>query len=409
MPMRVLVFLSIATLLAGIMHVWLERRLIRRSRVDAHTRRLARIVLATATISMLLCFVVGRGLPDGFWTRPLNWVGFTSMGILSILFALTVVRDLGLLARWSWRRVARGSSARQPAAVATDTQPSGAAEPISRRIFLTRTSGGLVLVSGFLVSLAGFFRAVSKPVVERVVIELDNLPPAFEGFRIAQISDLHVGPTLRRSWLRNVIDQVNGLEADLIAVTGDVIDGRVEDLREVVAPLGDLRAADGVFFVTGNHEYYWDAEAWVAEFRTLGLEPLLNEHRLLSRGGASMLLAGVTDVRADDILPAHRSDPAGARAGAPETPVSLLLAHQPRSLYAAREAGYDLQLSGHTHGGQYFPWNLVIHLLQPAVAGHYRFGPLQVYVNRGTGYWGPPLRSGANAEISLVELRRTPA
>ena len=242
--------------------------------------------------------------------------------------------------------------------------------------------------------------------VERVVIELDDLPPAFEGYRIAQISDLHVGPTLRRAWLEDIVGRVNALGADMIAVTGDLIDGRVADLQAQVAPIARLRAADGVFFVTGNHEYYWDAEQWVSEVERLGLVPLVNEHRILERDGQRILLAGVTDVQADSILPAHASDPSAARAGAPQTPVSILLAHQPKSLEAARAAGYDLQLSGHTHGGQYFPWNLVIHLLEPAVAGLYRFGPLQVYVNRGTGYWGPPLRSGANAEITEIELRR---
>ena len=240
------------------------------------------------------------------------------------------------------------------------------------------------------------------------MIELEDLPADLEGFTIVQISDLHVGPTLRRTWLEDVVSQVNAIEADVVAVTGDAIDGHVADLREVIAPLADLRASHGAYFVTGNHEYYWDAEAWVAAMQELGLEVLLNTHRVLKVGDARLLLAGVTDHRAADILPSHESDPVLAREGAAKTDVSVLLAHQPRSLYAAKEAGYDLQLSGHTHGGQYFPWNLVIHLVHPAVAGLYRFGHLQVYVNRGTGYWGPPLRTGPKAEITRLELRRAP-
>ena len=392
-----LIFFAIITAAIALMHTVLYRRLVRPSRMSERGRRFVNRLLWSASLAIVAAFLLGRWLPDGPWSRLLNWLGFTAMGVYAVLFPLTLLRDLLLVGPAIRARLARKRAAQDEAA---------AADAISRRTFLERTTGMLVLAGGLGVSIAGFLRAVATPVVHRQPVVIAGLPEALDGFTIAQISDLHVGPTLRRAWLEDVVARTNALDADVIAVTGDMIDGRVDDLREVIAPLGDLRARHGVYVVTGNHEYYWGAEAWVAELRRLGLDVLVNEHRTIPVGASTLLLAGVTDLRAHDILPAHATDPAGARKGAPETDVSVLLAHQPKSLYAAKAAGYDLQLSGHTHGGQFFPYNFLIHFFHPAVAGLYRFDDLQVYVNRGTGYWGPPLRSTAEAEITLIELQR---
>jgi predicted MPP superfamily phosphohydrolase len=203
-----------------------------------------------------------------------------------------------------------------------------------------------------------------------------------------------------------VVERTLALRAELVVVTGDLVDGRVGELGPALAPLARLAAPLGVFVVTGNHEYYWDAPAWVLEYERLGLAVLCDEHRVLRRGAATMVLAGVPDLQAAEFVPEHRSDPAAALLGAPPADLRLLLAHQPRSLDAAVAAGYDLQLSGHTHGGQLFPWTLLIHLAQPVVRGLARFGRTWVYVNRGTGTWGPPLRSNGPGEITLVVLER---
>ncbi len=223
------------------------------------------------------------------------------------------------------------------------------------------------------------------------------------GFTIAQISDIHVGPTIKREYLAAIVDAVNAIDADMVAVTGDLVDGTVHQLSRHTEPLRRLASRHGTYFVTGNHEYYSGAVAWVAELRRLGLRVLENEHVVLQHDGAQIVVAGVTDFGAHHFDAARRSDPAAAIAGAPSS-VKLLLAHQPRSAFAAASAGYHLQLSGHTHGGQFLPWNFFVRLQQPFTAGLHRMGALWVYVSRGTGYWGPPKRLGAPSEITRLRL-----
>jgi predicted MPP superfamily phosphohydrolase len=221
-----------------------------------------------------------------------------------------------------------------------------------------------------------------------------------------QISDLHVGPTIRRSFVQKVVETANGLKPDAIVVTGDSVDGRVSDLRPHIEPFAQLRATHGVFGVTGNHEYYSGAEGWVRELRRLGVEMLMNEHRVLRHQGASLVLAGVTDYSAGHFDPGQASDPQRALQSAPAgMRPRILLAHQPRSADAAERAGADLQLSGHTHGGQFLPWRWFVPLQQPYVAGLHRHGRMWIYTSRGTGYWGPPKRLGAPSEITRLRLK----
>ena len=275
---------------------------------------------------------------------------------------------------------------------------------LSRRQFLTRSSGRVVVGATGAAVTAGVVQAARGPEVIEVDVPIEALPPALEGYRIAQVSDLHVGPVLDQAWLTEVVALVQGVKPDLVAVTGDLVDGRVAELLPLLAPLRDLDARDGAYFVTGNHEYYWDGPAWAEAEASLGLTVLGNAHRLVERDGARLLVAGVHDYRAASIEPTHACDPAAALAGAPTADVRLLLAHQPKTLHAAWDLPYDLMLSGHTHGGQLFPWNLLLHLVQPVVAGLHRFGSMQVYVNRGTGWWGPPMRSPARSEVTLLRL-----
>jgi len=198
---------------------------------------------------------------------------------------------------------------------------------------------------------------------------------------------------------------VNALRADVIAVTGDLVDGSVRELSSHTQPLSRLNARHGAFFVTGNHEYYSGAGAWTAEVTRLGLRVLTNEHVVLQHDGAALLLAGVSDYGSHHFDPAQRSDPAAAIAGAPaQASPRILLAHQPRSATAASAAGFDLQISGHTHGGQFWPWNLFVRLQQPFTAGLHRLNDLWIYISRGTGYWGPPNRFGVPSEITRLRL-----
>jgi hypothetical protein len=218
-----------------------------------------------------------------------------------------------------------------------------------------------------------------------------------------------MGPTLRRDFAEQIVAQVNALDPDVIAITGDLVDGSVDRLRELVAPLAGLRAKHGVYFVTGNHEYYSNAVAWCEELTRLGLRVLRNERVPIGSGSESYYLAGVDDYKASQFGNGHGADLSRALQGAdPSRPV-VLLAHQPLAVREAQEKGVDLVLSGHTHGGQIWPWHFFVRLQQPVVRGLHRFGSTQIYVNSGTGYWGPPMRIGAPAEITKIVLESSPS
>jgi predicted MPP superfamily phosphohydrolase len=314
------------------------------------------------------------------------WATMLALGAFSSLFVLTLLRDVALLA------LALGDLA----------WPGHLPLPA---IALWSAAG--VALAALAVTLLGAWNARRTAAVVAVDVPIAGLPAALHGFTIAQISDVHVGRTIRRPYLQAIVERVNRLEADMVAVTGDLVDGSVAELAEHVAPLAALRSRHGSFFVTGNHEYYSGAHAWIAELERLEVRVLLNEHVLLQHEGVHLLLAGVADHGAHHFDPAHRSDPAAALAGAPaHATVRVLLAHQPRSAPAAAAAGFHLQLSGHTHGGQFWPWNLFVPLQQPFTAGLHKLADLWVYVSRGTGYWGPPKRFGAPSEITRLRLVR---
>lgn len=335
----------------------------------------ASLVLMPA--SMAAPYMVRQPLAD-----RLAWGGYIAMGLFSTLLILTVLRDLSLLGLG----LLGGAGLRGQ--------------------WLT-ASAVAVPVASLLASTVGFVNAQRRPGVVEVSLPIKDLPPELEGFSIMQISDLHVGPTIKRRFVQSVVDLANSLQPDVMAVTGDMVDGRVDDLAEHIAPLAGLRARDGVFGVTGNHDYYSGAQHWVPHYRSLGLRMLMNEHVVIERGAARLVLGGVTDFEAHRFFADERSNPHQALLGAPaNAAVRVLLAHQPRSADAAHAAGFDVQLSGHTHGGQFWPWSLVVPLQQPYTAGLVRHGSLWVYTSRGTGYWGPPKRLGAPSEVTRLRLVR---
>ena len=321
-----------------------------------------------------------------------SWTGLLFMGLFSSLLVLTFTRDL-LLALFHLTQLAT----------------SGWPGTASLAWFEAFSAQAIAPMAG-LASLLGFLNARRTAPVVRVDVPIAGLPQALHGFTIAQISDIHVGPTIRRGYLQAIVDRVNSLQADAVAITGDLVDGSVAELAEHVAPLAALRSRHGSFFVTGNHEYYSGAHAWIDELRRLDVAVLLNEHVVLEQDGQALVLAGVADYSAHHFDPSHRSDAAKALRNAPaDAAVRVLLAHQPRSAPLAVDAGFDLQLSGHTHGGQFWPWNLFVPMQQPYTAGLHRLRELSIYVSRGTGYWGPPKRFGAPSEITHLRLVTAPA
>jgi predicted MPP superfamily phosphohydrolase len=396
---RVLFFLVFLSIWAA-MHVWVGRRLTRRGRTyPAWVNRMIWAMLV-AFASVPLLTMLGRrfGLLGGD-SEFLSWIGYTFLGVSTLLIGFTIMVDIPWLlfeaVQWLRRRLAKSTVEAVP-----DSPPR-------RQFFADIVNYGIVGGAAGLTTV-GLAEARRVPRVVEVEVPIADLHPDLEGLRIVQLTDVHIGPTIRGTWLDKVVDRVNELDADVVALTGDFVDGSVAELGPEMRALADIRARHGSYFVTGNHEYYSGAPEWCAAIAALGPTVLLNEHRVIERGAARLVVAGVTDYGTGGRGPEHASDPVKAKAGAPPHDLSLLLAHQPRSIYGAAEAGFDLQLSGHTHAGQYFPGSLLIHLLQPYVRGLSRHEDTrtQIYVSRGTGYWGPPNRAGSPSEISLLTLRR---
>ena len=374
-------------LLSTLLHAYIGLRLVPALLAWPWAAAAVALVLLAGAVLMPTALITHR-LWRQPWADRMAWAAMLSLGLFSSLLVLTLARDalalLGLIAN----------------ALFEAGLPLAAWAP---------ASAAATFVGALALTLLGLWNARRTAAVVDVEVPIAGLPPALHGFTIAQISDVHIGPTIKAPYLQAIVDRVNRLEADLVAVTGDLVDGSVRDLAAHVAPLAGLRSRHGSFFVTGNHEYYSGAHAWIEELQRLGLQVLMNRHVVLRHGEASLVLAGVADFHAHHFDPAHRSDAHAALAGAPaDAALRVLLAHQPRSANEALRAGFDLQLSGHTHGGQFLPWNLFVPLQQPFTAGLHRLGTLWIYVSRGTGYWGPPKRLGAPSEITRLRLMDGP-
>ena len=316
----------------------------------------------------------------GVWSG-LSWVAYTWLGFAFVLLTTTLATGavFALLG-------AASSSAPDPVELARS------------RAFAV---GGLALV----LSAIGLRQGLAPPAVKRVEIALARWPRALDGFRIVQISDIHIGPLLDRRFSETVTERVNALDADLVAVTGDLVDGSVARVGPEVAPFGRMRARHGVFYVTGNHDFYSGADPWSAFVASLGWRPLRNERVVIGAGDAAFELAGVDDTHGRMVEPGAGEDLDRALDGRDAARALLLLAHDPATFRRASLRGVDLQLSGHTHGGQIWPFRWAVRITVPWVAGLYRVGASAIYVSSGTGFWGPPMRLAAPAEITEITLR----
>jgi predicted MPP superfamily phosphohydrolase len=372
-----------------VLHGYLWWRLVCGTTRPGRVRRALTVVTGVLALLPAAAVLGRRSLPFAAQT-PLDWAGYTWLGVAFYAFLATLALEPVRLLLWLARRPRRVADA--------------PADP-SRRLFLARslavTAGAVALGTAG----TGVVIANSAPVVRRVPITLAGLDPALDGLRIVTFSDGHLSPTFGGRRFERVVETVNAQRPDVVAIVGDLVDGEVADLREDVAPLADLVSGQGVFFVTGNHEYFVDTTAWLRHLSTLGVQVLRNERVELRRGSAAVDLAGIDDrTAASSGVPGHGADLAAALDGRDESRPVVLLAHQPVQVEQSRAAGVDLQLSGHTHGGQLWPFDYAVRLDQPAVEGLHRFGHTQLYVTSGAGYWGPPMRVGAKPEVTVVEL-----
>jgi predicted MPP superfamily phosphohydrolase len=302
-----------------------------------------------------------------------------------------------------------------------------AAQNTSRRIFLTEGVTRGLLAATSLASVGGYLQAKWGPRIQPMTLYPKNFPKEFDGLTLAQISDIHIGPLLHREFLQNVVDQVMSLNADIILITGDLVDGTVEQLRELVEPLKQLKAREGIYFCTGNHEYYSGANEWMEYLESIGVHVFRNSNVILSRpvgeiaslttqpiqanhiaknNKVKILLGGVFDWHAGRFFEDQKTDPYAAAKTNEEVACKILLAHNPYSIIEGADAGFNLQISGHTHAGQFYPFVFLVKLALKHVEGLYQINEnTQLYVNRGTGYWGPPNRLGKWSEITHFTLK----
>ncbi|WP_155388811.1 metallophosphoesterase [Catellatospora paridis] len=447
-------FFSIVLIVVGPIHWYLYKRLVKDTTTTKRGRRIGAVAIIALAVALLAAFIVPRAIgAKASWVIPM--VGYMWLAVLFYLMVTLLVLEIPrVIANRTWARrpaartpvTADSVAATVPAAApgtgsggsqtllaepglpaaAEITGPAGqvdesetpnatgagqvggsSAEPTrggpadpSRRLLIARSAAIFAGLTATGITAYGVKTALGDPVLKRVQIPLAKLPRSMDGYKIALVSDIHLGPLTGIEHSRRIVRSINGMNADLIAVAGDMVDGTVAELGDEAAPLAELRSRDGAYFVTGNHEYFSGAEEWLVEVERLGMRPLQNE-RLDIRG---LTLAGVNDVSGGDLGEGGPDFGKALDGRDPGKPV-VLLAHQPIQAFEAAKHGVDLQLSGHTHGGQMVPFNLIAALQQPVISGLGEVDGTQVYVTNGAGFWGPPVRVGAPPDITLVELR----
>jgi predicted MPP superfamily phosphohydrolase len=380
-------FILVLGSILGLMTFYVWFRTIRDTTGPGRRRRILTLALLGLTALLVLTLVLPRvtGIEQSGWFA---WPGYVWFGLLVYLFlALLVIEPVRLVA-WLRRRRA----------------PAEPTPGLDRRQFLARAGAMAAGAAAVGVTGVGVTTAMGAPDVLRVPVRLPRLDAAFDGFRVAVVSVIHLGPLLGRAHTERIVRMINETEPDLVAVVGDLVDGTVEQLGPAAAPLADLVSREGTFFVTGNHEYFVDGTtSWLRELERLGLQVLRNENTRIRRGAAAFDLAGVNDIAGES-----RSDPPDfgrALRGVDPSTATVLLAHQPVQVAGAAQRQVDLQLSGHTHGGQMWPFHYAVELAQPVLAGLSTVRDTQLYVTRGAGFWGPPLRVGTRPDISVLTLR----
>jgi hypothetical protein len=387
MPFRFFSFSMLIATGAVLGHLYLYRRLVRDTVRSRALRLLALAVLLLLTLVLMLRRTLRDALPVEL-SDALSVASYTWMGVALLLVVTLLVLDLGR------GLVALGQRLR------ASTPPADE----ERRRFLSRVVAGSAVAAGGGLAAYGSWRAFAPPVVTEVVVKVPKLPRALDGLSIVQLTDIHVGPFIQRGFMDELVHQANALRPDLFAITGDLVDGDVPTLGGHVAALGNLKARFGTFFVTGNHDYSSGDEAWAEFLGTLGIQVLRNRHVSIGGAGGALDLVGVDDWSGGRRRGKQGYDLDRALAGRDPERAAVLLAHQPANFKVAAQRGVDVQLSGHTHGGQLVPMTFFIGMAWEHSAGLYRHGGSHLYVSRGCGFWGPPMRVGSPPEIVKLVL-----
>ncbi|MGW4958961.1 metallophosphoesterase [Nonomuraea sp. NPDC004186] len=391
-------------------HLYLWQRMVRSTTAPGRLRKALTWGVVGLTVLVVATFAATR-MDFGHW---LAWPGYVWLALMFYLIVFLVVLEApravaALVLRRASRKAVTLEAAPVPvpamAGAPAPPEPAPVVAPISRRLFLGRTTAAIAGVGALGTVGYGMTSALGDPVIERVKVALPKLDSRLGGLRFAVVSDIHLGPLTGRGHTERIVRMINGLEADVVAIVGDLVDGSVAQLGPLAQPLKSLESRYGAYFVTGNHEYFAPSGPleWIEELDQLGVRSLRNERVEIRHQGAVLDLAGVNDLNGASAGDGPDFDKAlGGRDAGRST---VLLAHQPVQVGQAARHGVDLQLSGHTHGGQIAPFNLVVGLQQPVVSGLATVDGVQVYVTRGAGFWGPPVRVGAPPEITLLELR----
>ena len=427
------VFVIVASAVLYVGHRYLWKRLVRDTEMRGWPRRIATAALIAAGVSIPLVMATIRLLPREYVVVPALFA-FSWLGLLALLVSALAVLDLPRLGMWlrprlgrplgMWLRPRLGSpreaektppsddaegktGARNEAPIVSDTGEDRPENP-GRRLLLARASAVAATAAGTGMFYIGHRNATGDIGVVSVEVPLPRLPKALDGLRVVQLSDVHIGPLLDGRFLDGVVEKVNALKPDLVVVTGDLVDSSPRTIGVDVARLGNLESRWGTYFCTGNHEYYAGVGDWLPFLERHGVRPLINERVSVGDAGprgARFDLAGITDQQGGIFAPSHQPDlPKALNGRDPEAPL-VLLAHRPNPIEEAAQAGVGLQLSGHTHGGQFFPITWATTFVHPYTAGlHQHAEDTWIYVSRGTGFWGPPIRVLAPAEITEIVL-----
>ena len=372
-------FLAVVLSVWGALHGYAYVRLVRDPVLPPEVTFVVVVAMAAGAVSVLLAFSRALSPP---WAGRVHWIAFTWLGSIFIIDVLLLFGEVILLA-------------------IRLTGVTTAFDPLD----LARRRAIMTVLIGMAAILTALRNGATPVPVRRVDVRPDAWPRPLDGLTIAVISDLHVAPGTSPAYVRDVVDRTNALNPDIIALCGDLVDGPVTALADAVRPLGDLRARLGTFAVTGNHEFFSDAPGWVAFLRQLGIDVLENDRRTIGAGDATFDVAGVPDYMAGRFGSDFAPRLADALVGRDDSHPVILLAHQPRQFDEAAALNVTLQVSGHTHGGQIWPFTILVRLVDHRVAGLYRQGRSLLYVSRGIRYWGPPMRLGAPHELSFLTLR----